>query len=563
MPGSTAVRARLSWRSGLLALLTALCVLLQVGAAPPPARGTRGMVAADHPLASQAGAEVLARGGNAVDAAIAAALSSGVVQPAGSGLGGGGFALAVRGESRLALDFREIAPAGARREHYVDAAGALVPKASLVGGRAVAVPLEGRGLAELHRRLGRLGLAALAEPAIRQARDGFAVGPHLARALADLPAVGPALFGAVQVPTEGDVVRRQALGATLRAWARSGGEALSVGPLAEDLAAAVQQAGGTLTVEDLAAHQPKERVPLVGQYRGYTVVSFPPPSSGGAVLLQALSVLEGFDLKGLGHNSSEHLHLLAEVFKHAYADRAAVMGDPDFTPVPVERLLDAARIEDIRRAIYPTRTFPPERYGTPLEPPRDAGTLHISTLDAEGLAVALTTTINTSFGSQVVAPRSGVLLNNQMDDFVLQPGVPNAFGLIGREANAVQAGKRPLSSMSPTIVLDAQGRVVLVVGASGGSTIISATLQVISNLLDFGMNPAEAVGAPRMHHQWMPDQLSLDEGYPLDVVRNLEARGHTVKVWRAFSAVQAILVQDGVMWGASDPRKGGAPAALR
>ncbi|MCB9758785.1 MAG: gamma-glutamyltransferase [Alphaproteobacteria bacterium] len=549
-------------RNFLVALLLGVG-LTALAEAPPPAQGRAGMVAADHALASQAGAEILAQGGNAVDAAIAAALSAGVVQPAGSGLGGGGFAVVVDGARVGVLDFREVAPAAGHAKMFQDAQGEVIEGASTTGGLAVAVPGEPRGLVALHQRYGSLPLSRLAAPAIQQARKGFAVGAHLAGAAARYPELAPAFFdGATAPPERGVVVRRARLAATLSAWARSGGEALYAGSLADDLVAAVQGTGGVLTAEDLAAYAPKEREVLRGSYRGYTVLTMPPPSSGGAVLLQVLGVLEAWDLNALGHNSSSHVHLLAEAMKHAYADRARLMGDPDFVEVPVERMLSSERIEAVRRAIYPGLTFEKAYYGLPVDPGQDAGTQHISVIDADGMAVALTTTINTSFGSKVVAPKSGIILNNEMDDFVARPGVPNAYGLIGREANAVEPGKRPLSSMTPTVVLDPEGRVVMAIGASGGPTIISSTLQVLSNVIDFGMDPQEAVSAPRMHHQWVPEKLFLDDGFPRDVQDNLRARGHEVAEWSRFSSVQLVVVtEEGLFEGASDPSKGGGPAA--
>lgn len=540
-----------------------LVSLWLIAAAPPPLAGRKGLVAAEHPLASQAGAEMLARGGNAADAIVAAALAAGIVQPAGSGLGGGGFAVIYDGETGTSIDFREVAPKGASRDMFLDAKGEPVPNASVWGGLAVAVPAEGRGLAEIHKRFGKLPLKVIAEPAIRLSK-GFAVGPHLAKAMARSPDIAGLLFdGLTEAPKRGDVVRRARLGKTIAAWAKSGGTALHVGPLADDIASAVQAAGGVLTAEDLAAYQTRERPVLRGTYRGYTILTMAPPSSGGAVLLQVLGVLEGWDLKSLGHNSSEHVHLLAEAMKHAFADRAELMGDPDFVEVPVERMLAPARIDAVRRAIYPSRTFPLDYYGTKVDPPRDAGTHHISVIDASGFAVSLTTTVNMPFGSKVVAPQSGILLNDQMDDFVVRPGVPNSFGLVGKESNAVAPGKRPLSSMTPTIVLDSQGRVVMVIGASGGPTIISGTLQVLSNILDFGMDPEEAVSVPRMHHQWTPEKLMLDTGYPRDVQDALRARGHVVEEMEFFNSVQVILIdpETGLMTAASDPRKDGAPAA--
>ncbi len=362
------------------------------------------------------------------------------------------------------------------------------------------------------------------------------------------------------MPGLGDPVKRSRLARTLNKWAASAGEALYTGPIAQDVVDSVQAQGGVLTMEDLAAYQPKAREVLVGEYRGYTILTMPPPSSGGAVLLQVLGVLEGFELAALGHNSSEHLHLLAEAMQHAYADRAQFMGDPDFVPVPVERMLEEERILEIRSQIWPLRTFERGYYGSPVAIPEDSGTQHIAVIDAQGQAVALTTTINTSFGSKVIAQNSGLLLNNEMDDFVAQPGTPNAYGLIGKESNAVAPGKKPLSSMTPTLVLNPEGEVVMAIGASGGPLIISSTLQVLSNVIDFGMDPEEAVSAARIHHQWVPEVLSLEPGIPVDVQQNLQARGHQTKEWTFFSSVQLVVVEDGVFQGAADPRKGGKPA---
>ncbi len=548
----------------VLTILFALALVLVLAAAPPPVSGRAGLVSADHPLASQAGARMLEQGGNAVDAVVAAALSAGVVQPAGSGLGGGGFAVVVDGNERYVLDFREIAPAAAHRDMYLDGDGEVIPGASTDGGLAVGVPGEPRGLAQLHARFGELSATAVARPAIDQANRGFPIGAHLLRCLGRYPEIVPQLLdGRGALPDQADPVRRKRLARTLGAWARSGGDALYEGPIAEDIVGAVQASGGLLTVDDLATYQPVEREPLVGSYRGYSIVTMPPPSSGGAVLLQVLGVLEAWDLDALGHNSSEHLHLLAEAFQHAYADRARLMGDPDFVEVPVERMLDPARIEEIRRSIYPSRTFARDYYGLDVGIPEDAGTHHIAVIDGDGMAVALTTTINTLFGSKVVAPKSGILLNDEMDDFVAKPGVPNAFGLVGREANAVEPGKKPLSSMTPTVVLDRDGAVVMAIGGSGGPYIISSTLQALSNVIDFGMDPEEAVAAPRMHHQWVPEVLRVDQGIPADVQANLRARGHTVEVKEFYSAVQIVRVEGDLFTGACDPRKGGKPAAAR
>ncbi|MEZ4237495.1 MAG: gamma-glutamyltransferase [Myxococcota bacterium] len=534
----TPVRAALAGAVGLVALAS-------LAVAPPPLVGPA-MVAADQQLASEAGAE---------------ALAAGVVQPSSSGLGGGGFAVGRLGTTAFALDFREVAPASATADMYRTADGGVDRDASLKGARAVAVPGEARGLAALVRTHGKLPLSAVAAPAIQLASRGFPVGLHLAEALerTDFPAIRSMFSVGGALATRGTVVKRPELAKALRGWVRTGGDVLSTGDGARRVSAAT---GGAVSVADLEQLHPKVREPLVGHFHGYTITTMPPPSSGGVAVLEALHVLEGYDLVSLGHDSSDYLHLLAEVLKHVFADRANLLGDPDFVEVPVDRLLSEERAAEIQRAIWPGRTFPPEHYGELLAPPKDAGTQHISAVDRSGGGVALTTTINMAFGSGQVVDGLGVILNDEMDDFSAAPGVPNGFGLVGAEANAIAPGKRPLSSMSPTVVTDADGRVVLVVGASGGSTIITGTLQVLLNVLVFGMDAEEADAAPRIHHQWLPNQLWVEPGVPDDVLRALRARGHEVVVREGFTAVQVLTVApDHRVEGASDPRKGGAPAA--
>lgn len=550
-------------RTPLLSLLALVGLTLSLAAAPPPVRGPGGVVAADHPLSSAAGAEILAAGGNAIDAGVAAALAEGVVQASAAGLGGGGFAVVHRDGQGHVLDFREVAPAAGHAAMYLDDQGAVVPGLSTRGGLAVAVPGESRGLARLLAEHGTLSPKVVAGPAVRLASKGFALNDFAAHSLESKPDLLAALLPSlVGPPLPGVIVHRPRLADTLKAWARSGGEDLHTGPGAQDLAAAAQAAGGVLTEADLAAFAPRSRDLLVGQYRGYTILTMPPPSSGGAVLLQVLAVLEQWDLASLGHNSSAHLHLLAEAFQHAYADRATFMGDPDFTDVPVARFLTDERITAVRDAIDPGRTWPAAHYGPRIAVPDDGGTSHISVIDQDGLGLALTSTINTSYGSRVVAPRTGVVLNNEMDDFVAKPGVPNAYGLVGRAANAVEPGKKPLSSMTPTLVLDPDGSVVMALGGSGGPMIISGTLQVLSNVVDFGMDIGEAVSVPRVHHQWIPGLLFLDQGIPVDVQASLQARGHVLKQLDFRSAVQAVHQSESGLVGASDPRKGGTPAGV-
>ncbi len=559
-PGGDVLRAQVFGSAALAVFGLALAA-----AAPPPQTG-HALVSADHVFASEAGAEALARGGNAVDATVAAALSAGVVQPAASGLGGGGFAVGRQPDgSTWVVDFREVAPAAAHRDMFIGPDGKVIPGSSVAGGRAVAVPSESRGLASLVTRFGRLPHAEVAAPAIRQASSGFEVGPHLASALerTTFPAIRTLLSVDGGPARTGDGVGRPALARTLKRWARTEGEDLHTGDGAEAIALAVAADGGIVTAADLAAVAPRDRAPLVGTFRGHSVVTMPPPSSGGVVLLQLLAVLEPIDLAALGHNSSAYVHLLAEAFQHAFADRAHHLGDPDFVDVPVARLTSSARADEVRTAIVPDTTFPPERYGSLLAPPSDAGTQHISVLDAMGGAIALTTTINTSFGSGLVVDELGIILDNQMDDFAVAPGIPNFFGLVGDEANAIAPGKRPLSSMTPTVLVGPDDKVVMVIGASGGGQIITGTLQVLLNVLVFGMDPQEAVAAPRFHHQWMPKVLFVEPGIPLDVIRALEVRGHVVQVQESFASVQLVSDTGELLAGGADPRKGGWPAGVR
>jgi len=414
-----------------------------------------------------------------------------------------------------------------------------------------------------------LPFARVAAPAIRLA-GGFAVGPHLATALSKQPPDGiRALFDVGgRIAREGDRVARLALARALTAWARSAGEDLATGAGARAIVDAVQGAGGSLTLADLAEHRPRERAPLVGTYRGWTLWTAPPPSSGGVILLEMLGVLEGLgpaptEPVAVGTLlGAEHLHQVAETMKHAYADRARYLGDPDHVQVPVERLLSTDRRDAILRAITPARTYPPERYGTLTDPPTDAGTHHLSVVDSDGRAVALTTTINTAFGSGVVPPSLGFPLNNQMDDFALAPGVPNAFGLVGAEANAIAPGKRPLSSMSPTVLRSPDGSTWIAIGASGGAFIPSAVLSVVVAIVDGGLDPAEAVTLPRIHHQWLPNTLFVEPGFGDDTLRALEARGHEIVVRDGFSAVQVVVSRAGQATAASDPRKDGTPAGV-
>lgn len=538
----------------ILRLCLLSCCLL--GAAPP-LQTSGGIVATDHKLASEAGAEILRSGGNAVDAAIAAALACGVVQPASSGLGGGGFAVIVQPDGAAhILDFREQAPASATGDMYTRAEAS---DASRVGGLAVAVPGEAAGLVALQKQWGTLPLTQLAQPAIQLARSGFEVGDHLESALAQKE---DALRCAVLDDcAESGLVTRLALANTIDQFAKSEGEWLRSGAGAQEMIQAANASGGLLALDDLLQYKTKAREPITGEYRGWRITTMSPPSSGGVVLLQALKALERHDLSTMGHNSVALIHLYAETLQHGFADRARFMGDPDRIDVPIKDLLSVPRIQAIGKAYDPKRTLERSAYGQSMDIGKDAGTQHISVIDGNGMSVALTTTINTSFGSQVVTS-GGIILNNEMDDFVARPGEPNAYGLIGNESNAVHPGARPLSSMSPTVLVSPDGKTRIVVGASGGPMIITSTLQVIVNVIDFSMNASEAVSSPRIHHQWVPESLYVEPGIDSATTTTLAQMGHILTVRPAYSSVQLVIDRNGKMEGASDPRKGGWPAGV-
>jgi len=551
-----------------------------------------GVVATDNPIASQVGADVLASGGNAVDAAVAAAFALGVVNPTSSGIGGGGFAVVyIAAEKKLyVIDFREVAPAALRPESF-ERDGKLDVSLSRRGGLAVGVPGEVAGLELLSQRFGRRSFRRAVAPAVRLASQGFAVGWFLARAAALTAvlakrdtALHDLLYRDGRVIEAGLTITRPDLARTLALIGRRGRAGFYTGPVAHALVEAVANAGGVITAEDLAAYRAVERQPLEGRWGRYRVVTMPLPSSGGIVLLESLGILQyagaGKDasqdsmplahLGGFGPGSSAALHLIVEVLKHAFADRARFLGDEAASADLATRLLDPARLRRIASRIKRNSVLPHGRYGDKkLGKPRpaagsDGGTSHLCAIDRDGNAVALTTTVNGYFGAKLVVPTTGIVLNNQIDDFTLRAGTPNQFGLVQSAFNLVGPGKRPLSSMSPTLVLEGD-RVVACLGGSGGPHIISNTLQVLLNAFVFGMDAREAVSAPRVHDQWTPDQLIAEDEIPRDVITSLERKGHKVlqRSWRdSPTAVQLVLVRDdGTREAASDPRKGGAPAA--
>ena len=535
-------------------------------AARAPAVAAGGMVVSSSDLAAQAGASVLAAGGNAVDAAVATAFAVAVTQPFSAGLGGGAFALVRRPDGEvIALDARETAPAAATRDMYL--AEGLPARPSIHGPLAVAIPSFTAGMALMLERWGTLPLARVLAPAIELA-EGFPLAPFQAariNALKDRFDPGrfpetvriqfaPAADGRAEV---GEMLVQADLARTLRAIAKSGPGVVQGGPIAKKIVAEVRRRGGILSLADLEGYAPKVRAPVQGQYRGLEVYSFPPPSSGGAVLLQCLNILEGFDLAATGPGSSASLHPVAEAMKLAFADRAAYMGDSDFVDVPVARLISREYAEAQRARIDPAKASDVKAPGLPAN---DAGTAHLSVTDGQGGVVGITMTINTSYGSGITVPGTGIILNNEMDDFSVAPDTPNAYGLVDtRGANAIAPGKRPLSSMTPTLLVK-DGKPFMVTGSPGGPRIISTVLLTILNVVDWGMDVQAAVSAPRYHHQWIPDKLRVEPETPADVVNALRARGHTVDVGsRHWSAAEAIVIDpdSGLHYGGSDPRTDG------
>ena len=552
---------------GILALLFILYFHLALANTLFAQQGSKGIVVADNLLASQAGMKILEQGGNAVDAAVATAFALGVVSPAASGLGGGGFMVIYQAKERKAhaIDFRERAPAAADKDIYVKN-GRAVPKLSRKGPLAVAVPGEVAGLVEVLKRFGSLPLATVISPAIDYAQKGFPIESKLLRAvnrqlstIRKDPNFARIFLKADGTPfKKGEMVHQPELGETLKAISREGPKVFYEGWIAAAITNHLKKSGGILTLEDLKGYKPVWRGPILGNYRNRLVVTMPPPSSGGIALLQILNVLEGYRLNEFRHNSATYLHLLTEASKFAFADRAQYLGDPDFVEIPTQKLLSKEYAAWVRSRISAVKTQPSEYYGLASFGPKDGGTTHFGVLDANGNAVSCSLTINTTFGSKVMVRETGVILNNEMDDFSIKPGVPNTYGLIGGHANSVAPKKTPLSSMTPTIVLEGD-RPILIVGASGGPRIISATVQTILNVLDFGMPIKEAVSAPRIHHQWKPNELRVERDIPQEARAFLKRRGHRIKKNRSVGTVQGILVQEGNISGQADPRRNKKP----
>lgn len=528
-------------------------------------KARRGMVVSSHALASQAGLEVLKAGGNAVDAAVATGLALAVTHPSAGNLGGGGFMVVHWHTGEVtAFDFREKAPLAATERMFLDENGNLAPGANHEGYRTIGVPGMVAGLDLALKRHGTKSWAELAAPAIRLAADGFPLSEAMAREFAALkadwlryPAAAKIFLKPDGSPfAAGETWRQPDLAATLRRLAADGRAGFYFGTTARLIAADMRARGGLITETDLAVYEAKERKPIRGTYRGYDVFSMPPPSSGGVALVEMLNILEGYDLKAAGHHSPRHAHLLAEAMRRAYADRARHLGDPDFNPdIPLARLVSKEYAAELRRGIRPDKASKsdPATFNDAYESPE---TTHYSVVDAQGNAVSVTCTLEYSYGARIVAEGAGFLYNNEMGDFNPLPGRTDESGLIGTPPNLVAPGKRMLSSMTPTI-LAKNGRPWLVLGSPGGRTIINTVLQTAVNMVDFEMDPAAAVAAKRLHHQWLPDVLRAEaNALAPETVRQLEAMGHRVRAGGAQGRVMAIHIdpETGALTGVPDPR---------
>lgn len=531
-------------------LLTILALTSSAFAATRPVLAQHAMVVSVHELASQAGVEILQAGGNAVDAAVATGFALAVVHSPAGNIGGGGFMLIRMADGKAHfLDYREKAPAAATRDMYLDPQGNVIEGASEYGYKAIGVPGSVAGMVTAEKKFGKLTLKQVMAPAIRLARDGFALTWDEARDLHDsylakFPESRRVFQRNGDYYKSGEVFRQPDLARTLERISENPDDFYH-GALARELAVAVQKGGGLITVEDLAHYEVKEREPVHGSYRGYDVISAPPPSSGGTVLIESLNVLEGYDLAKMQNRSAQSIHFTVEGFRRAFFDRAEFMGDPDFSKIPVAQLLDKRYAAAWRESIDPEHASASkelkrpavfselEQYAEthpPQVPRRESNhTTHYSVVDPDGNAVAVTTTINDWFGSRVTADGLGFLLNDEMDDFSSKPGVPNADGLIQGAANEIGPGKRPLSSMTPTIVVH-NGKTVMVLGSPGSSKIITTVANVLMGVVDYGMNLQEAVNAPRFHNQWLPDVVNVEKWFSPDTVNTLGKMGYKVQV---------------------------------
>jgi gamma-glutamyltranspeptidase/glutathione hydrolase len=567
----------------LLLLISSGAGAQAFGPAAIPVQAPRAMVVSVHRLASRAGAQMMKAGGNAVDAAVAVGFTLAVVYPEAGNLGGGGFMLIRSSDSKTHfIDYREKAPAAATANMYLDAKGNVIEGASTVGYKAIGVPGSVAGMVYAEEKYGKLSLERVMAPAIKLARDGFVLAAgdakdlrddEDAKVLARFPESKRIFQRDGNYYKAGELFKQPDLARTLQRIA-SQPDDFYHGAMARELAAAMQKGGGLITVDDLAHYEVKEREAVRGSYRGYEIISAPPPSSGGVTLIEILNILEGYDLRKLRSRPPQAVHLTLEAFRRAFFDRADFLGDPDFSRIPVAQLIDKRYAAAWRESIDPAHTSVSkelrrpavfselEQYaglhssaGTIVEPNH---TTHYSVVDPEGNAVAVTTTLNASFGSGVTAEDLGFLMNDEMDDFASKQGVPNMFGLIQGPANAIAPGKRPLSAMAPTIVLK-DGKLFLVLGSPGGPRIITTVANILMGVVDYGMNIQEAVNAPRFHHQWLPDVTAAEQDFPAATIKALEGMGHRVDAEDYWSDGECIMIdpKSGERLGASDKRNNG------
>ena len=555
----------------VIVLLLVVALNVPANFAREPVRARHGMVASTNEVASRVGVDIMKRGGNAVDAAIAVAFALQVTHPAAGNLGGGGFMMIRLKDGRTtAIDYREMAPAAAHRDVYLDKNGNLIEGegGSLIGYRAAGVPGTVRGMELALKKYGsgKLTWSQLVEPARRLAGVGFTVTHDLARSLynsreylSKYAETKRIYLRGGQFYKEGELFRQPELAATFARLQRFGPNEFYEGETARLIVADMKRNNGLMTIEDLGGYVAKERTPVRGNYRGHEIISMPPPSSGGAVLIEMLNIIEGFDLQKTEASSSDRYHLMAEAMRRAFADRAEYMGDSDFVKVPVQGLIDKAYAASLRAGINPDRasTSAEVRAGRPAGYESD-DTTHFTVVDAQGNAVSNTYTLNNSYGSAAMAKGTGLLLNDEMDDFAAKPGTPNMYGLIQGERNAVAPKKRPLSAMTPTIVLRKDGSLWFTVGSPGGPTIINTVLCIITNVIDYEMNIQQAIDFPRIHHQWLPDEL-VGEPFGLsgDTQRALTSRGHKLAKLRYLGDAEGIMIEEktGMRLGATDPRR--------
>lgn len=536
-----------------------------------PVVATNGMVATENKYATEAGLQVLKEGGNAVDAAVTIGFTLAVTFPRAGNLGGGGFMVAYLAETDeiIAIDYREKAPLQAGRDMFLDQGGEVDKQKSRNSILSAGVPGTVAGLSMVLEKYGTISLEKALQPAIELAEKGFPVDHELSKSLIQAKKRMQKSASSMKIfykengepYKEGELLTQKDLAWSLQQISKNGSEAFYKGDIAEKITTFMKQDGGLITKEDLEKYRPVMRKPVRGEYRGFEIYSMPPPSSGGVHLVQMLNILEQFPLSSLGHNTAKTIHILTETMKYAYADRSKHLGDPDFSPIPVSELTSKKYAKSISEQIDIDKSTPSSRISPGnMKIEEGPNTTHFSVMDKDGNAVSNTYTLNFSYGSKITIPGTGILLNNEMDDFSAKSGVPNAYGLIGGELNSIEPEKRMLSSMSPTIVMK-EGRPFLITGSPGGSRIITTVLQIIVNVVDFQMNIAEATNAVRVHHQWLPDVLMTERGLNGDTIKILTAMGYKVEVGTTIGVAESIMKKGDYMYGASDPRRPGGLTA--